>query len=134
MAAISGRNGAVKWKTKTLVSIDHWDCSVSADMLDVTAFSTAGVQWRSFVPGLSGWSGSLSGHYNISDTSGQKIMQASMLAATTGTIILYLSDTGGENLSGSVYMTNETATVDIADTEKVVFSFQGNGALAFATA
>lgn len=134
MAAISGRNGAVKYKTKTLVSIDHWDCSIQGDMLDVTSFSTAGVQWRSFVPGLSGWTGSFSGHYNISDTSGQKVAQAAALAATTGTLILYLSDTGGENLSGSIYFTNESVNVDIADTEKVVFSFQGNGALAFATA
>ena len=134
MAAISGRNGAVKYKTKTLVSIDHWDCNIQGDMLDVTAFSTAGVQWRSFTPGLSGWTGSLSGHYNIADTSGQKVIQTNILSPATGTLILYLSDTGGENLSGSVYWQNETVNVDIADTEKVVFSFQGNGALAYATA
>jgi hypothetical protein len=133
MAALSGRNGLVKYKTKTLVSIDHWDCNVSNDMLDVTSFSSAGVQFRSFKPGLSGFSGSFSGHYDIADSSGQKVCQTAALAATTGTIKLYLSDSGGEALNGSVYFTNETATVDIADTEKVVFSFQGSGALTFTT-
>jgi predicted secreted protein len=133
MPALSGRNGVVKYKTKTLVNIDHWDCTISGDMLDVTSFSTAGVQWRSFLPGLSAWTGSLSGHYNFTDTSGQKVIQTNILTPATGTLKLYLSDSGGETLSGSVYWQSEAVNVDIADTEKVVFSFQGNGALSFST-
>jgi predicted secreted protein len=134
MAAISGRNGTVQYKTKSFLSADHWDCTITGDMLDVTSFSTVGVQWRSFIPGLSGWNGTISGFYNIADTTAMKVAQTNILTPATGTIKLWLSDTGGENLSGSIYWQTLGVNVDVADSEKFTLSFQGNGALAYATA
>lgn len=134
MPAISGRNGTVQYKTKSFLSADHFDLTVNSDMLDVTCFSTGGVQWRSFLPGLSGWSGSVSGFWNIADTTALKVAQTNILTPATGTIKLFLSDTGMENLSGSVYFQSYGVSVDVADSEKFNFAFQGNGALAYATA
>jgi predicted secreted protein len=134
MAAISGRNGAVQYKAKSFLSADHWDITVNSDMLDVTSFSTVGVQWRSFLPGLSGWSGTVSGLYNLTDTTAQKVAQTNILTPATGTIKLFISDTGLENLSGSVYFQSYGVNVDVADSEKFNFAFQGNGALTYATA
>lgn len=134
MAALAGRHGLVKWATKQVFRIDHWDLSVDVDQLDVTAFSTDGVQWRAFAPGLSQWSGSISGFQDvIGDSSGQKAMQTAILTPATGTIKLYLSETGGENFYGSVYLRNLNVNVDVADSEKTVFGFQGNGTLAYST-
>jgi predicted secreted protein len=134
MPAISGRNGAVQYKTKSFLSADHWDLTVNGDMLDVTSFSTVGVQWRSFIPGLSGWSGTVSGFYNISDTTAMKVAQTNILTPATGTIKLFLSDTGLENLSGSIYWQTYNVNVDVADSEKFSLAFTGNGALTYATA
>lgn len=134
MAAVQGRHGLVKWATKQIMRADHWDISLDVDMLDVTAFSTDGVQWRSFLPGLSQWSGTVSGFADVvGDSSGQKAIQTAILTPATGTIKLMLSETGGEALNGAVYWRNMSNTVDVADSEKIVFSFQGTGALTYTT-
>ena len=134
MAAVAGRHGFIKYKAKGIYRLDHWDLTCNNELLDVTAFSTDGTQWRSFTPGLSNWSGSISGFADaVADSSGQKAIQTALLTPATGTIILYFSETGLENLSGSVYWTAENVSVDVADSEKVVFSFQGTGALAYTT-
>ncbi len=135
MAAVAGRQGLIKYKTKQVFRLDHWDLNLQNDMLDVTAFSTDGTQWRSYLPGLSAWSGSISGFADaVADSSGQKVIQTNILTPATGTIILYLSETGLENFTGSVYWQTMGVNVDVADSEKVTFSFQGNGALTYATA
>lgn len=135
MAAVAGRQGLIKYKTKQVLRLDHWDLNLQNDMLDVTAFSTDGTQWRSYLPGLSAWSGSISGFADaVADSSGQKVIQTNILTPATGTIILYLSETGLENFTGSVYWQTMGVNVDVADSEKVTFSFQGNGALTYATA
>jgi hypothetical protein len=134
MAALQGRHGLVKWKTKQIFRADHWDLSLDVDMLDVSAFSTDGKQWRDFLPGLSQWSGTISGFQDvIGDSSGQKAIQTAILTPATGTVKLFLSETGGENLYGSVYFRNESLNVDVADSEKMVFGFQGTGTLTYST-
>lgn len=135
MAAVAGRHGLIKYKTKQVFRLDHWDANLQNDMLDITSFTTDGVQWRSFLPGLSSWTGTISGFADaVADSSGQKVIQTSILTPATGTIILYFSETGLENLTGSVYWQSMGVNVDVADSEKVVFSFQGTGALTYATA
>ena len=139
MAAISGKSGFVKWGAaaakKNILRIDHWDCSVDVDQLDVTAFTTDGAQWRSFLPGLSQWSGSLTGFADaVGDSSGQKAIQTAILTPSTGNIVLYLNETGLEQLRGAIYWRNQTVNVDVADSEKLSLSFQGTGTLAYATA
>lgn len=134
MAAVAGRHGLIKYKTKQVFRLDHWDANLQNDMLDVTSFSTDGTQWRSFLPGLSSWTGTISGFADaVADSSGQKVIQTSILTPATGTIILYFSEIGLENLTGSVYWQSMGVNVDVADSEKVVFAFQGTGALSYST-
>jgi len=134
MAAVAGRHGLIKYKTKQVFRLDHWDANLQNDMLDITSFSTDGTQWRSFLPGLSQWSGTISGFADaVADSSGQKVIQTSILTPATGTIILYFSETGLENLTGSVYWQSMGVNVDVADSEKVSFSFQGTGVLSYST-
>lgn len=134
MAALQGRHGLVKWKTKQIYRVDHWDLSLDVDQLDVTAFSTDGVQFRSFLPGLSAWGGTLSGFTDvISDTSGQRAIQTAVLTPATGTIILYTDETNGNGYTGAVYWRNLSVSVDVADSEKISLAFQGTGALSYST-
>lgn len=134
MAALQGRHGLVKWKTKQIFRIDHWDVSADVDMLDVTPFSTDGAQARAFIPGLSGWSGTMTGFLDvIGDTSGQKAIQTAILTPATGTVILLTDETNGNGYTGAIYFRNLSVNVDVADSQKISLGFQGTGALSWST-
>jgi hypothetical protein len=134
MAVIHGRKGVVKYKTKTLANIDNWQLNVESDLPEVTAFSTAGVSWRAYAPGLNSWSGSVSGFLDeVGDSSGQAVILTNLLTPATGTIKLYLDDSGGEDFYGNVYWKSVNVNVSVDSIEPVVFNFQGNGALTYST-
>ena len=139
MAAVAGRHGYIEYGTtaapKQIYRLDHWDLTANSEMLDVSSFTTDGATWRAFIPGLQSWSGSISGFADaVADSSGQKAIQTALLTPATGNILLFFSETGREHLKGAVYWTAENVSVDVADSEKVVFNFQGTGALSYATA
>lgn len=135
MAALQGRHGLVKWKTKQIYRMSNWSLNVPVDMLDVTAFSTDGAQWRTFLPGLSGWSGTCDGFLDvISDTSGQRAIQTAILTPSTGTIILLTDETNGNGYTGAVYFNNLSVNVAVEDSQKISLAFQGTGALSYSTA
>lgn len=135
MAALQGRHGLVKYKTKQVYRINNWSMNLAVDQLDVTGFSTDGTQFRSFLPGLSAWSGTCDGFLDIiGDTSGQKAIQTAVLTPTTGTIILLTDETNGNGYTGSVYFNNLSVNVAVEDSQKVNLAFQGTGALTWSTA
>ena len=134
MAALQGRHGLVKWKTKQIYRINSWSLNLAVDQLDVTSFSTDGAQFRSFLPGLTGWSGSCDGFLDvIGDTSGQKAIQTAVLTPATGTIILLTDETNGNGYTGSVYFNNLSVNVAVEDSQKINLGFQGTGALTWST-
>jgi predicted secreted protein len=135
MAALQGRQGLLKWKTKQIFRISNWTLNVNVDQLDVTAFSTDGTQWRSFLPGLSGWDGTCDGFHDlIGDTSGQTAIKTAVLTPATGTIILLTDETNGNGYTGAVYWRNMSVNVDVADSQKLSLGFQGTAALSWSTA
>lgn len=134
MAVIHGKKGVVKLATKTLQRLNNWQLTVDADLPDVTAFSTAGVLWRSYTPGLMTWSGSVSGFFDeVGDSSGQALVWTKLLTPATGTIKLFTDDSGGENFYGTVYWKSANVNVSVDAVEPVVFNFQGSGALTYST-
>lgn len=134
MAALQGKSGLVKWKTKQIFRINSFSVNVNVDQLDVTPFSTDGAQFRQFIPGLSGWDGSCDGFLDvIGDSSGQKAIQTAILTPATGTIILLTDETNGNGYTGAVYWRTLTANVDVADSQKISLAFQGTGALTWST-
>jgi len=133
MAVIHGRKGVVKYKTKTLSNIQNWSLNVESDLPDVTVFSTAGVAWRSYAPGLNSWNGVLSGFFDIADSSGQAVILANLLTPATGTVRLYTDDSGGNAFTGSVYFKSINLNISVDAVEPAVFNFQGSGALAWST-
>ena len=134
MAALQGRHGLVKWKTKQIYRISSWNVNLAVDMLDVTPFSTDGAQARAFLPGLSGWSGTCDGFLDvIGDSSGQKAIQTAILTPSTGTIILLTDETNGNGYTGAVYFNNLSVNVAVEDSQKVSLAFQGTGALTWST-
>ncbi len=132
MAEISGKAAKVLYGTAPVNILDSWDLTADTNMLDVTTFSTGTTQWRDFIAGLSGWTGIVSGNFDIGST-GLTDMRVNSLTPSTAAIELFMDKVGGESLDGSVFISSMGHTAPIDGTVEVSFSFQGTGALTFST-
>ncbi len=132
MAELSGKAAKVLYSTAAVNNLDSWDLTADTNMLDVTTFTTGTVQWRDFIDGLSGWSGTVSGNFDIGST-GATDMRINALTPSTAQIELYLDKVGGESLLGSCFLNSMGHTVAIDGTAEFTFSVQGTGALTFST-
>ena len=132
MAELSGKEAKVLYSTGAVSSLDSWDLTANTNMLDITTFSTGTTQWRQFTNGLSDWSGTVSGNFDIASTAATD-MRVNTLTPSTALIELYLDKVGGENFSGSCFISSMGHTVAIDGKAEVTFSIQGTDALTFST-
>ena len=133
MAEISGKKGLVEYAGGQVASVNSWSMDVNTDMLDITSFTTGTVQWRKFLDGLSGWSGTINAFFNAAST-GLTDFRTNTLTPSTGQVILYLDKEGGENYRGSCFVSSLGNSVDIDGTANVTIGFQGTDTLTFSTA
>ena len=130
---LSGKVGLVEYAGGHVASLDNWTVTVDTNMLDVTSFTTGDLQFRSFKPGLSGWTATISGNFDSTST-GLTDLRVNTLTPATGEIILYADKVGGENLRGNTFISGMGQTAAIDGKVEMDFSLQGNGALTFSTA
>lgn len=128
MATLIGYAGKVVISAATVAELSNWKMDLSADMADVTAFSTTG--WKSNIPGLKEWSGSAEGNFDMSDTNGQLALQNALLNGTSVALKLYVDAT--HYYSGTAYVKKIAPEAAVDDVVKVSFDFQGSGALTYA--
>ena len=132
MAAVTGKGGTVTYDGGSVALINSWSLDVDTNMHDVTSFSTDVVQWRSFVDGLSGWTGALDGIFDSAST-GQNDLITNTLTPTTAAVILELDKVAGGTLTGGCFLESMSIGVDIDSTVDVSWSMQGTGSLAYTT-
>ncbi len=132
MAEISGKEAKVLYSTGPVNNLDSWDITANTNMLDVTTFSTGTAQWRDFTNGLSDWSGTVSGNFDIASTAASD-MRTNTLTPSTALIELYLDKVSGESLRGSCFLSSMGHTVAIDGKAEVTYSIQGTGALTFSS-
>lgn len=132
MAELSGKSALVEYDGGQVASLDNWTVTVDNDMLDVTTFSTGTLQFRDFIVGLSGWTATISGNFDVAST-GLTDLRVNTLTPATGTIILYADKDGGEALQGDTFISTMGQTAAIDGKVEIDFSLQGNGAIIFST-
>lgn len=132
MAELSGKLALVEYDGGQVASLDNWTLTVDTNMLDITTFTTGTVQFRDFTPGLSGWTATVSGNFDVAST-GLTDLRVNTLTPATGTIILYADKVGGEALQGDTFISSMGQTAAIDGKVEIDFSLQGNGALTFST-
>jgi len=132
MAAVTGKGGTVSYAGGNVATINSWSIDIGSDMHDVTSFSTALAQWRDYIVGLSGWTGSIDGIFNPAST-GQNNMINATLTPTTATVVLEMDQTGGGKFTGSVFLESGSFSVDIGSPVDVSWSMQGTGSLTYST-
>lgn len=123
MAEVSGKGGSVTF-TSGQTSVHSWTISYAGDALETTDFddSTGG---RSYIPGLTGWSGSYDCYYSTANTAVPGTTGSATFKTTTGTVGLFY---------GSLIITGMDVGAPVDGIVTQAYTFQGSGALATSTA
>ncbi len=127
MAEISGRGGQVDAASE-VAGIKSWSLDYTLDTLDTTDFSDGGStnNARTFIPGLSQWSGTFEGFKDGSPLA---------LGFTSSiTIKLYESQTASQLWQGSAYITGIHPATAVDGVVSYTYDFQGTNELTEASA
>jgi predicted secreted protein len=139
MAILTGNNGVVKLDASvggavaTIAAVRNFSIDLTRDTIENT---TMGVDVRTYVNGLSSWSGSADIYFDPAASTGT-IATHAVLNPTSGTVgqstltvELYLADTAGK-FSGEVIITGFTINSTMDGMVEASISFQGSGACTF---
>ncbi len=138
MSVLTGNNGVVKIDNASgtptaIAQVRNFSVEITADTIETT---NMGQETRSYVKGLSSFSGSADVYFDTSNyTGGASVVAA--LNPTTGavgdaplTIELYLNNTA-DKFSGEVIVTGYSVNSSFDGLVEASISFQGSGAMSF---
>ena len=126
-----GNEGQVKVGANTVAEVTEFEFTQSVAPVEDT---TMGDSWKSHIPGsgIKEWSGSLTCHWDETDTNGQETL------VVGASVTLNLHPEGSQSTdkyyTGLASITEVKITTKMdGDTIKRSFSFMGNGALTLST-
>jgi predicted secreted protein len=137
--ALAGKGGAVKFSSSTggtpalVGDLREWNLNVEADMFEISTFGSSG--WKNFQPNLNGASGTVTGYWNVENSTTMKAMQSHILDQSTdpATLDLLVDATAQNGYTGSAWITGiqPQAAVDgiVAFNANITF----DGAVAYST-
>ena len=132
MGAITGKSGFFQYNSGTVVRVSGWSMDIDNGVYDVTSFTTSTVQWREYVGGLSGWTGSIEATFDPTST-GIDDMITNTMTASTGTVNMVMDKTNGGSFSGGAVFDSMSVNADIDGVTGMSWSLTGNGALTYST-
>ena len=138
MAILTGNNGVVKIDnasgTPTAVAaVRNFSVELTTDTIETT---TMGVDVRTYLKGLSSWSGSADAYFDPANYTGGASVIAALnptglnVGSSPITVELYLNDTAGK-FAGEAIITGFTVNSSMDGMVEASISFQGSGACAF---
>jgi len=139
MAILTGNNGVVKLDASvggavaTIAAVRNFSVELTRDTIETT---TMGVDVRTYLNGLSSWSGSADIYFDPAASTGT-IATHAVLNPTSGTVgqstltvELFCADAAGK-FSGEVIITGFTVNSTMDGMVEASISFQGSGACTF---
>jgi hypothetical protein len=131
MATRWGTEGIVRVSTNTIAEVIEFEVTQSVTPIDDTAM---GDQWKTHIAnsGIREWSGSLTCHWDETDTNGQE----TLIVGASVTLNLHPegNTTGDRFYTGTATITEVTITTPMdGSTIRRSFNFVGNGALTVST-
>ena len=141
MAILTGNNGVIKLSTAVggavnstpIAAVRNFSIELTRDTIETT---TMGVDQRTYINGLSTWSGSADIYYDPAASTGHLAVYG-ILNPTSGTVgqgtlavELYLADTAGK-FNGNIIITGFTVNASMDGMVEASISFQGSGACTF---
>jgi hypothetical protein len=142
MAILTGNNGSIKLASTVggavnataIAAVRNFSVELTRDTIETT---TMGVDVRTFVNGLSQFSGSADIYFDSSGSSPGHLALHPVLNPTSGTVgqgtvavELFLDGAGGK-FSGNVIITGFTVNSSMDGMVEASISFQGSGAATF---
>lgn len=138
MAALVGNNGVVKIANasgtlKTIAGVRNFSIDMTSDTIETT---TMGVDVRTYVKGMSAWSGSADIYLDTQNlTGGANVVAALMptgglVGDTPIALEVYLADTS-DKFAGNAVITGYSAKSSMDGLVEATISFQGSGAVTF---
>jgi hypothetical protein len=140
MAILTGNNGVVKIDNAAgtptaIAAVRNFSVEITSDTIETT---TMGVDVRTYVKGLSSWSGSADIYFDPANYTGGANAIAALnptgiavgAAAGSVTVELYLNDTAGK-FAGECVVTGFTVNSTMDGMVEASISFQGNGSVTF---
>lgn len=128
MAYISGTAGSVAYVsggTTVVVGCHEWSIDVGQDTPETTAF---GDQWRTFIPGIREWSGSMGMHGDTSAAS-QAFIRNLQIGGSAALEFRFFA--GTNYFSGSAMVSGHAPEVAYDGIFEDSFDLQGSGPLTF---
>lgn len=127
MSAFHGRSGSVTWGTITALdtNVNSWSIDYTADAEETTAFGIATPWPRSYIPGLTSWTGSY--ECRADTTNYPRNSDIGWMNYLT----LY---TGNVYYKGSAFITSWGPSVAVDGVATVTVNFQGSQALTVSNA
>ncbi len=128
--AIAGYGGGVYFTdgstSQKVAEISNWSLDPDGpDDIDVTNFDSDG--WKEYLPGLTGWSGSLEGNFAPDDEEGQVALINAALNRQMVTLELRLNDS--IKFTGKAIIKLPSIEVAVDDKASISFDFTGSGPL-----
>jgi len=139
MAILTGNNGVVKLDASVggsvavIAAVRNFSVELTRDTIETT---TMGVDVRTYLTGLSSWSGTADIYFDPAASTGTIATHAVLnptsgtVGQTTLTVELYLADTAGK-FSGEVIITGFTVNSSMDGMVEASISFQGSGACTY---
>lgn len=127
MAVQTGKNGQISIGATPIAQTRSWSLETTADPIE---HSVIGNEWREFLTTMSGWSCTVEGYYDVSDTGAAALNLGSEVAVE----LQPAGGTSGEKqYDGNAVVTayNETAAFD--GMVEFTATLQGTGALVEST-
>jgi len=137
MATLTGNNGAVTINSVNVAAVRNFSVELAADTIETT---TMGTDVRTYVQGLSQFSGSADIYFDPSefDTNESTFNPTAGLVGASGVAVkLYIeqnySGTSDYAFTGNVIVTGYTVNSSMDGMVEASISFQGTGATTFST-
>lgn len=127
MATHWGNQGLVRVGANTVAEVTEFEFTQSVGVIEDTAMGDA---WGTHIPGsgIKKWSGSLTCHWDETDTNGQQLLGVG--ASVTLNLHPEGNQTGDKFWTGTASITEVTLTTPMdGNTIRRSFNFAGNGAL-----
>lgn len=133
MAAFTGNNGAITINSVNVANVRNFSIDITSDTIETTVM---GVDVRTYVKGLSQFSGSADIYFDASDfdTNESTFNPSAGLVGASGVAVkLYLEDhaTNDIGFTGNIVVTGYTVNSSMDGLVEASISFQGTGATAF---
>ena len=137
MATITGNNGAVTLNGNSVAAVRNFSVEMTADTIETT---TMGVDVRTYITGLSAFSGSADVYFDAADFDTYESSfnpTAGLVGASGVAVKLYIAEnyasTSDYAFTGNVIVTGYTVNSSMDGMVEASISFQGTGATVYST-